>query len=136
MPNCYYRVSVKALVLDEQKRFLLMKEENGMWDFPGGGLDFGEEPTDSLARELREEAGFSVVSVAKNPSYFITAYMQNKDVWFANVFYQTILKNLDFISSDECVELRFFTPEEALKENIFSKVKQFIKVYDPENHNI
>jgi len=35
IPNCFYRVSVKALVLDDTKnKFLLLKEDDGMWDFP------------------------------------------------------------------------------------------------------
>jgi 8-oxo-dGTP pyrophosphatase MutT (NUDIX family) len=40
IPNCFYRVSIKALVLDEQGRFLLCREDNGKWELPGGGLDF------------------------------------------------------------------------------------------------
>jgi hypothetical protein len=36
IPNCFYRVSAKALILDENQRFLLAKEDNGYRDFPGG----------------------------------------------------------------------------------------------------
>jgi 8-oxo-dGTP diphosphatase len=42
IPECFYRVSVKALILDDKKRFLLIREGNGFWSLPGGGLDFGE----------------------------------------------------------------------------------------------
>ena len=28
IPPCFYRISIKALILDESGKFLLMKEEN------------------------------------------------------------------------------------------------------------
>lgn len=35
IPECFYRVSVKALILDESgERFLLFQESDGKWDFP------------------------------------------------------------------------------------------------------
>ena len=40
IPNCYYRVSVKALITDNEGKFLLIRENVGKWELPGGGLDF------------------------------------------------------------------------------------------------
>jgi 8-oxo-dGTP diphosphatase len=34
-----------------------MTEVHGAWFLPGGGLDFGEDPSDCVLRELREETG-------------------------------------------------------------------------------
>lgn len=28
IPQCFYRISIKALILNEEKKFLLSKEEN------------------------------------------------------------------------------------------------------------
>lgn len=36
IPDCFYRISIKALILDEFGKFLLCREDNGKWDFPGG----------------------------------------------------------------------------------------------------
>ncbi|MBU1246192.1 MAG: NUDIX hydrolase, partial [Patescibacteria group bacterium] len=57
IPNCFYRISIKALIVDDKKRFLLVKEDNGTWDLPGGGLDFGEDAKSCLKREIKEETG-------------------------------------------------------------------------------
>lgn len=57
LKDCFYRISVKALILDSEKRFLLVREDNGFWELPGGGLDHGEEPHACLKRELFEEMG-------------------------------------------------------------------------------
>ncbi len=59
IPNCYYRVSVRALITNEACQVLMVRENGRDWDLPGGGLDWGEDPIDGLHRELTEEIGCS-----------------------------------------------------------------------------
>lgn len=54
---CYYRTSVKALIVDDSGKFLLAKEPDGTWDFLGGGLDHNEVPVAAVEREITEETG-------------------------------------------------------------------------------
>lgn len=135
IPDHFYRISVKALILDDEKRFLLTLENKGLWELPGGGLNFGEKPQICLAREIKEEMGLEVLRVNECSSYFLTAPHRSGRWWICNAIYETIVKNLDFVPSDECVKLRFFTKEEALKENLFSNVAEFVKIYNPDNHS-
>jgi 8-oxo-dGTP diphosphatase len=56
------REAVRALVLDPDGRVLLVRfvnPETGehFWTTPGGGIDPGESPEDTIKRELREETG-------------------------------------------------------------------------------
>ena len=44
MIETFYRTSVKALIKNSEGKILLSKEENGMWELLGGGLDHGETP--------------------------------------------------------------------------------------------
>lgn len=51
-----------ALIQDEQDRYLITQRRRGshlegLWEFPGGKRDAGEELEACLARELREELG-------------------------------------------------------------------------------
>lgn len=131
---CFYRVSVKGLVIDETGRFLLAKEDNGKWELLGGGLDHGEDPIACLKREIHEETGLVVTHVSPSPKYFITSQHHGHDTFMANVIYEIKLKNLDFTPSDECRELRHFTVEEARKENLFPNVEKLLDVFDPNLH--
>lgn len=70
IPECFYRVSVKALICDNQNRFLLVREDNGFWELPGGGLDFGESPIEGLKREIWEEMKLNTSYISAQPSYF------------------------------------------------------------------
>lgn len=135
IPNCFYRVSAKALVLDEEKeRFLLLREDNNMRDLPWGWLDFWEDQKEGIIRELKEEMWLEAIWINNTPSYFVTAYRPNKNFRIANILYEVKLKNLDFIASDECQEIKFFNKEEAEKLNLHPNVKEFIKQFNSENH--
>lgn len=53
---------VAAVIRDEVGRVLLCRRPDhkpmgGLWEFPGGKIQDGEDPESALARELREELG-------------------------------------------------------------------------------
>lgn len=47
------------LVLLNKDRILLLKRKDGFWEFPGGGVEWGEDPQAAAVREGREETGLS-----------------------------------------------------------------------------
>ena len=135
IPNWFYRVSAKALILDENKNFLLVREEK--WrELPWWWLEFWESPQEWIKRELFEEMWINVISVKKNPSYFITTKKDNW-IWIANIIYETqvnVEEISNFKQTNECIEARFFDVDEAKDENLFPNVREFIKSYNPSNH--
>lgn len=128
---CYYRISVKGIAFDESGRFLLTREDNGKWELLGGGLEHEEDPMRGLKREIKEETGLEVTWVSPYPRYFITTKRFGHETYIANIIYEITLANLHFVPSEECQELRFFTVEEAIKEDLFPNVRQFLAVFDP-----
>ena len=54
-----FPVSVKAIIIDDNKA-LCLKNERNEWDFPGGKIDFNEDIEDCLRREIKEETNLSV----------------------------------------------------------------------------
>jgi ADP-ribose pyrophosphatase YjhB (NUDIX family) len=58
-----YQVVAGALIFNELGQLLLCKHtyrRDAPWGLPGGHLEFGEDPSEAVQRELLEETGFSV----------------------------------------------------------------------------
>lgn len=62
----YIGVGVGAVIVNSEGRIFLAKRggearnERYKWEFPGGGVEFGEQLEDALAREVMEEYGFEI----------------------------------------------------------------------------
>lgn len=61
------RVAAYGIVRDASGRLLLVRAAPyltvaGWWFLPGGGVEHGEDPVESLRREVREETGLAIAS--------------------------------------------------------------------------
>lgn len=128
--QCYYRVSVKGIVIDDEGRILLSYQEDGMWDILGGGLDHNEDPRECLKREIQEETGLEVTYISPSPKYFTTSprFSTPDTSYIANVIYEIKLKSLDFTASNECQELRFFHKEDMEKVDLLPNVQKLLEI--------
>jgi len=121
---CFYRVSVKGIVIDQEGRVLLAREKDGSWDMLGGGLDHGEDPRVCLVREVQEETGLIVTDVSEAPLHFLTAPNTDGTIFVGNVIYGLTLRDMEFTPSEECQELRFVNKEEAKELQLLPNVQQ------------
>jgi 8-oxo-dGTP pyrophosphatase MutT (NUDIX family) len=56
-----FPVSVKGVAVQGGK-VLLLRNERGEWELPGGKLEVGEDPVDCVVREISEESGWQVTA--------------------------------------------------------------------------
>lgn len=75
-----FQIGIKALVTDEQDRILLLfsgdwhlKNQTEHWDIPGGRIQEGSTPLETLQREVEEETGIKEISKTE----FFTAVVSN-----------------------------------------------------------
>lgn len=126
---------MKALVLDDTRtRFMIMQEDDGKWELPGGGLEWGEKPFEALTREIKEETGLEILEVKSQPCYFTIMKSTSHGFYYSNVFYEVKLASLDFVSTSVCRTIKFVTPEETLSMNVNPSIIEFAKVFDLKNH--
>ncbi|MGI9316745.1 MAG: 8-oxo-dGTP diphosphatase MutT [bacterium] len=75
---------VVGILRDSVGRVLIQRRrpgtpKPGKWEFPGGKLENGEEPSQALSRELKEELGITVVTL--KPLTAITHDYEHARVW-------------------------------------------------------
>lgn len=61
--NELFHVGVYGILIKDKKILLIKKSRGaykGMFDLPGGGIEFGEKIEDALKREFKEETGISL----------------------------------------------------------------------------
>lgn len=65
------KVGVKCVVTNNAREVLLLRRNSqiswmtrkGGWDFPGGALDQGEQPSETVVGEINEETGLKINDV-------------------------------------------------------------------------
>lgn len=118
-----YQVTIKGLCTDDQGRILLVKEETGYWDLPGGRMEHGEDFHTTLARECREETGIACRILDAVPHLAWTA--RNYDnLWKVVLCFRIELAHLDFTPSPECIAIDFVHPAELGQLNVAPQIGQ------------
>ncbi len=74
MPSYKLPVSVKGIVIEDGSVWL-RKNERDEWELPGGKMDEGEQPDQTVVRELSEELGFQT-----RPVRIVDAYLYSIQV--------------------------------------------------------
>jgi len=57
------KVDVRGVVFREEEILLVRESDDGRWTLPGGWCDPNESPSESVTREIAEEAGFHTQAV-------------------------------------------------------------------------
>ncbi len=70
-PSSNLPISIKGIVLEDGKVWL-RKNERDEWELPGGKLDPGEQPEQTIIRELEEELGFKTEIISLIQSHVHT----------------------------------------------------------------
>ena len=132
LPPCVYRVSVMSLIYKDHK-ILLIKEKDGRWSLPGGGLEVGESFYDGVNRELQEEIGVKTISISSQPIYVWSLIDINKNGTPVPKLILSFLVDVDSYdfkgNSDESIEFGFFDKDEIKTLNLHPNTKELVHVW-------
>lgn len=124
--------AVKAIIQKGDK-FLVIKQElthATVWDLPGGKVDFGESPYDTLAREVKEELRLTV-NILK-PIGMFWFFRQDGDQVVCTAFLCTANGEIDLTknpSTEKITEFKWVTKAEFLSDEYpvgHNSIKQVI----------
>lgn len=104
-----HKVSVAALVTNDEGKILLVNSPWRGWEYPGGLIEPGETFQQALHREIREEAGVEVeitgfIGICKNVG---------KDI--VNIDFTCRYVSGELTTSEESTEVIWATAEEAMR---------------------
>ncbi len=110
----FYRVTAKALILDDQQRLLVLQTAKEDIELPGGGWNHDESFEDCMKREIKEELGVETESVGLVKFFYRG---QNKDKGFATlrIAATVTLAGGDFNYGSDMKDSRSITREEFMK---------------------
>jgi 8-oxo-dGTP diphosphatase len=101
----YTHLGVYGVLISDNKILLIKKSKGphkGKWDLPGGSIEFGEEPYETLKREFYEETGITELegTIRTAKSYtIIYPYKEDQleELHHIGIIYDVNLIRHDFI---------------------------------------
>lgn len=113
MDKKFQKVTVKALIIKNNKVLLLQGGGRGWWELAGGKIEYGEHLKEALARELKEELNVDDVLIGE----IIEARTRINDIGeplhMVFIIYNCSLSNNEFQISDEHVDWKWASVEEV-----------------------
>lgn len=110
--------AVKAIIKNGNK-FIVIKQKlpgKTVWDLPGGKVDYGESPLDTLLREVKEEINLSIKIL--KPIGIFWFFRNNMDQIVCTTFLCTpISENVDLSNNpadENIIEYKWVTKKEFL----------------------
>ncbi len=121
-----------ALIIKDNKLLMLKRRDsrpefNNKWEFPGGGVEKGEEVENCIKRECLEETGFTVKIEEQLPKVLTHYEAKWNYQVFLMVFICTVEAGELELRDNESSGFGWFTLEEALKEKLLPLNKQLLE---------
>lgn len=119
-----FRVSLKAVILNENRQVLIVKEhDRDWWDIPGGGLDHGETIKGALARELYEEVGLEADFKYESILVEDPRLQQSHNLYQMRITFVVTPERYEFSVGSDSDEIMFINPDEFKDSEIITEQK-------------
>lgn len=110
-----FRISIKAIIRDENGDVLVVKENGrSWWDLPGGGVDHNETLKSAISRELHEEVSFTGAFDYRIIAVHDPIYLQKHDFWQTLIICEVSPKNHSFSVGEDADAIAFMNPNDFI----------------------
>ncbi|KPN30314.1 pyrimidine (deoxy)nucleoside triphosphate pyrophosphohydrolase [Halolamina pelagica] len=119
-----FAVTQKAVLFGPERRLLLLENEAGVWELPGGQLHTGEQPVPGLQRAIRETTG---LDASVDGPILNSAWEIDEGGAFAAVYRARSPTEQATLAGDH-VRAVWLAPDEALERDLNSTQKRAIEL--------
>jgi len=128
-------LGVVGLAINDKGQVLLTQryqpqdpEVHLCWQIPGGGMEFGESPEQTLAREMQEELGVSVRIVYPNPIVKTSIFAAKEPFHVTLLCYVVSIDNqTPTLNDPETAAWKWMTLDDAAKLRTLPTTMEFIQ---------
>lgn len=128
LSHVFSRPSVRGIIIRNGRVAMVESRKYHYWKFPGGGIEEGETLTDTLIREVREEAGLKVIPesireyghvlrMEESDRFPDTLFKQENYYFLCDVEDENTAQDLDDYEREESFTLHFVEPGKAIHDN-------------------
>lgn len=123
------KITTKVLIVRDGK-ILFLRDQKGKWELPGGKINFGESPQNTLRRELAEELECKDIQIGKIfDAWAFTVSKESYDCQYIVLMYECYTTDKRFHISSEHTAMEWFHPSEIGDLNVREGYKKSIKNY-------
>ena len=124
----YVLVGQKAVVINKEGKFLLLLRSEkagggGLWALPGGALEEGETPHESIEREIKEETELNIFDT--KPFYAFT--LESKGDTIVTIAYRALTKATAVKLNWEHDDYKWVDKNDALTMKLSSVARSIIE---------
>jgi 8-oxo-dGTP pyrophosphatase MutT (NUDIX family) len=106
-----FRLSIKALIQNENGEILVVKESGRTWwDLPGGGMDHRESIKEAMARELKEEVNLDGDFTYRIISVDEPGFLEHANLWQVRLVFLVKPLVMQFSPGEDGDDLTFIKP--------------------------
>jgi 8-oxo-dGTP pyrophosphatase MutT (NUDIX family) len=127
LPSPYYRVTTRAIIFDERFRLLVIENDDGKYELPGGGWGHKESFEECLRREIKEELGVKAMYIG-NVWFQYRGKRKNRP-WFLRLCAPVQINSFDFkmgegmkraifVNRQTFLNVPFASDEAPIKEHV------------------
>ena len=124
--KAFVRPSVRGIIIRDGKVAMVHSLKYDYYKFPGGGIEDGESPEESLVREVAEESGLQVIIPSIREYGFVhrvqkgqkeAMFIQDNYYFLCDVETKVGSQRLDDYEAEESFTLEYVSPTHAIHIN-------------------
>lgn len=126
--HTFIRNSARSIIIHDRKVAMVHSLKYDYYKFPGGGIEAGESPVDTMIRETREEAGLIVLPdtvkeygcvhrIQKSDQDETECFIQDNYYYLCEVEKNIVPQKLDDYEGRERYTLEYIDPKVAIRQN-------------------
>ena len=126
--HSFRRDSARSIIISNGKIAMIHSKKYDYYKFPGGGIENGEDPIETMIRETQEEAGLTVIPETVKEYGYVhriqrsdndpsECFIQDNYYYLCDAEDGFVSQNLDEYEKKESYQLEYVEPSLAIQKN-------------------